>query len=66
LINSPKFQDENREYCTVAFSVNARVLLEIAKLTTNAFLFCALISFWTAIAHGVRNSTKSPTPCLHG
>src|SRR5258708_2419834 len=41
-------------------------MLEIVKTTTNAFLFCALTSFWTAIAHGVRNSTKSPTPCLHG
>jgi hypothetical protein len=41
-------------------------MLEIVKTTTNAFLFCALISFWTAIAHGVRNSTKSPTPWLHG
>ena len=45
---------------------NAKVLLKIAQTTTNAFLFCALISFWTVIAHGVRNSTKSPTPCLHG
>jgi hypothetical protein len=35
-------------------------LPEIAQTTTNAFLFCALISFWTAIAHGVRNSTKIP------
>jgi hypothetical protein len=41
-------------------------MLEIAKTTMNAFLFCALTSFWTAIAHGVRNSTKSPTRCLHG
>jgi hypothetical protein len=66
LIKHPKFQGENPEYGTVAFSVNAKVLLEKVKANPNACLFCALTCFWTAIAHGVRNSTKSPTPCLHG
>jgi hypothetical protein len=36
------------------------------QTATNAFLFCALTSFWTTIADGVGNSTKSPAPCLHG
>jgi hypothetical protein len=60
------FQDQVAGYCTVAFSVNVKVLQEIAKAIANAFLFCALTSFWTAIAHGLRNSTKSSTPYLHG
>jgi hypothetical protein len=41
-------------------------MLESAKTIANAFLFCALILFWTAIAQDARKSTKLSTPRLHG